>query len=86
MDLTFDVMYTDWQDTSIYNLSEKQQLPTSYKSNYPDTLRVDLSGHKTGPGLTYTPQDTELILKQNTFEEKILILDGVPEDFNLKFL
>ena len=48
-----NVTYYDGKSTKIENLSTAWQLPTTFLSNYPDSIRLDLDGFKTGPGLDF---------------------------------
>ena len=47
-------IFLDINDKSIYDLSSTKLLPTNYTTNYPDSIRINLTGYKTGPGLQYS--------------------------------
>ena len=49
----FNVSYIDPKDTGILNITTAWKLPTKFNSNYPDSLRINLDGYKTGPGLEF---------------------------------
>ena len=47
----FNTTFIDPNDQNIYTLSDAWKEQTEYSSYYPDSVRLDLGGFKSGPGL-----------------------------------
>jgi hypothetical protein len=47
----FNATFIDPNDENIYTLSNAWKEQTEYSSYYPDSVRLDLGGFKSGPGL-----------------------------------
>lgn len=73
------VTYYNSSDTSIENISTASSLPTNFSTDYPDSIKIDISGYKTGPALEFEAiiplEDAPFTVDQNDLDLANILFD-----------